>query len=1000
MAVYTPVHSQVDTMSHLCGIGCEAQPEAGLPIISPHFTMADLQQAEEPGSALSALETIDALLAPPDLSTMAALPTVCESLATEVLVDPDANRTLEQLPREEFVDDEDCSDSERGDEEQEEGDEVQTQWTEVALPVPVLSAPPLDIGVISAGLSASEIGRGTDEKLLLRRAALRQMRADYKLRLERSRELEAEVLSLDKEIARIPDTLGKRLADMRESLAHPELVRCKAALQSEDRLAHTRRLLSEQLQQEEVMKRRLQSLQESRSALEAQQSGSASSEDPALLERRRQAAALKDDAAAQDKKFNLLKADLRALLDFMMRVNIEASGGPSKQLASADFLSQEVIDRLRLSSHGHLVLQKLVRKYEAFMSTCATQASERVNDTISLDPALGPAEALSTPKGRPSVSSSIEEEAFLLRSRLSDEMERVAKVLSASDAGVPSRARRQRELLRVAAWGDGAALRKLLSKDASASASSADTGTRPGGDALCGWTSWHAAAAHGQRSMIEVLKEVASAQGQDSLSAAIERATASGWTPLGVACMQGHAEAVDALLQAKASVNARDTRGNPPLMCAAAAEAQSQTVALVKLLVEAGADLTIRNDSGLALDPELYSQLLPDTSGGHSSLPEAAEPTREEAVRRLDERSGLPKGGNGARSSQGQYHCVMTLSDDQPEEPRAHLLSLAAAALAQGYRDTAGVQDNAAALEALQLTAAEEEQGLWSSAVLNYSHAGLEAMLSTAEVRTAPLTQQGNQQVLVLTCDRLLLLQFSSWSLLQVMSLADVTGISRTSYSEHVIVLHSRATEDVLLDVVMCESFLEGIKIASAALARHWGGSEYEERDLPVTMVKDEVQPLCDEKGERAGTMAWLEANTLLLLPYEPQSLLLTDGTVFFGFLDLSSGSIDLVADNAWQVYFFVLKVCDEMDSRLHWCHHPNDAESLRSIAVRDVRLLHALTNSEDEPCMTIEAAAPGTNEDGGTGGCMPPVSLLLRAKSARNRDDWLASIRAQEGES
>eukprot|EP00971_Amphidinium_carterae_P309502 6150786-Amphidinium_carterae.1 len=51
----------------------------------------------------------------------------------------------------------------------------------------------------------------------------------------------------------------------------------------------------------------------------------------------------------------------------------------------------------------------------------------------------------------------------------------------------------------------------------------------------------------------------------------------------------------------------------------------------------------------------------------------------------------------------------------------------------------------------------------------------------------------------------------------------------------------------------------------------HWqwtlsGGSEYEERDLPVTMVKDEVQPLCDEKGERAGTMAWLEASDAAII--------------------------------------------------------------------------------------------------------------------------------------
>jgi hypothetical protein len=69
-----------------------------------------------------------------------------------------------------------------------------------------------------------------------------------------------------------------------------------------------------------------------------------------------------------------------------------------------------------------------------------------------------------------------------------------------------------------------------------------------------------------------------------------------GWTPLHYAATGGHLTIVDLLLEQHAFIDAESPNGTTPLMMAA----HYGTPAAVKLLLEAGADATMRNQLGLS----------------------------------------------------------------------------------------------------------------------------------------------------------------------------------------------------------------------------------------------------------------------------------------------------------------------------------------------------------------------------------------------------------------
>lgn len=68
-----------------------------------------------------------------------------------------------------------------------------------------------------------------------------------------------------------------------------------------------------------------------------------------------------------------------------------------------------------------------------------------------------------------------------------------------------------------------------------------------------------------------------------------------GWAPLHYAASGGHVPAIDALLEAHAFIDAQSPNGTTPLMLAA----RHKHTNAVRMLVEAGADPTLRNEAGI-----------------------------------------------------------------------------------------------------------------------------------------------------------------------------------------------------------------------------------------------------------------------------------------------------------------------------------------------------------------------------------------------------------------
>ena len=85
-----------------------------------------------------------------------------------------------------------------------------------------------------------------------------------------------------------------------------------------------------------------------------------------------------------------------------------------------------------------------------------------------------------------------------------------------------------------------------------------------------------------------------------------------GWTPLHYACAKGHLDVASFLLANGANVNAPSLGGTTPLMMAV----QSGNESLVKLLLDKGADLQLRNAEGIsAIDiADIYNK--PEISEG------------------------------------------------------------------------------------------------------------------------------------------------------------------------------------------------------------------------------------------------------------------------------------------------------------------------------------------------------------------------------------------------
>merc|ERR1712196_696289 len=141
-----------------------------------------------------------------------------------------------------------------------------------------------------------------------------------------------------------------------------------------------------------------------------------------------------------------------------------------------------------------------------------------------------------------------------------------------------------------------------------------------------------------------------------------------------------------------------------------------------------------------------------------------------------------------------------------------------------------------------------------------------------------------------------------------------------------------------------------------------------------------------DEWRRRIGTVAFLEQDSFLLLPFIQNAVLMSDGEVFFfGFLDLhysvpgSKRNGGAAAWNwKWQTYLFVLKSGPGQGRKLEWCRHPNDVKCVGCLQVDTIREALPLDMPDQEgACMIIDF-------EGEAG----PEALTLRARTPNNRED------------
>eukprot|EP00434_Breviolum_minutum_P021593 symbB.v1.2.019059.t1/scaffold1539.1/size115239/8 len=274
----------------------------------------------------------------------------------------------------------------------------------------------------------------------------------------------------------------------------------------------------------------------------------------------------------------------------MVRVNLDArSQKKPKELGSLPEL-----EALNLSEVGRGHMAEILKKYEVYLENSRATPDQMLRAAATAPGAQLAAQRIQRQKPLPlpsheAPSDSFGEERRLLRSRLMEEMQKVAQVLAQESKTNEG----HEEVLRAAAWGEVRSLRELLKMEHLQML-----------EELCGWTAWHSAAAHGQEKaggfraggwsfgaeVITLLKELSS----DTIDATAE----CGLTALGIACLRGHLGTARCLVQSGCSLTSRDGRGNSCLHWAAASHSSSAGKALAEMLLDASADPFACNGSG------------------------------------------------------------------------------------------------------------------------------------------------------------------------------------------------------------------------------------------------------------------------------------------------------------------------------------------------------------------------------------------------------------------
>ncbi|CAJ1407568.1 unnamed protein product [Effrenium voratum] len=754
-----------------------------------------------------------------------------------------------------------------------------------------------------------------EDRLLLQKVLLKQLRADYEARLERSNSMQK---ALD-ELGTDPREMQVKVVRAKDAAANLCKAGDQAAMRAEDFLGRGHRLYESRRKSHEVAVQLAKESEEDLAALRRSR-GHVSEEVAAevLKEQQRRIELMRQDAKAQDEKLLALGADLRSVLDFMVRVNIDSRGGPSRRLAAE--LAPE-LRQLGLTEVGKAQLAELLKKYEVYLERYSQDSTPGLLE--SAVQASAPAAALSAAQmqRRPppplpnheTRSASFSQERQLLRSRLVEEMHKVAAVL-ANDATMPrgeAQACQHEEMLRAAAWGELRTLQEILRQKPAYN------------ERLCGWTAWHSAAAHGQEKVMAFLAKEA--------PEAVDAAAKCGLPALGIACLRGHVESARCLVRARCCLERLDIRGNGPLHWAAASYSDQVAQDLAELLLQAGADPFACNGSGQLpdiaglQDLALVTQTSPKPAlpQGHSSGG-AALAVRQQPKRKA---SRPPSLADTPGTADGEVIPNFSYIRVEKANVGSGLLSTLSM-LKPPVRDRAGIMRTAEARRLVHLSPEEEDFGLWSDWVTNFTHAGLEHAVSTDEPPSCdPTNAQRNTQALVLTSERLIFLRCTSraavtsgWSVAQGVPLAVIRQLILPRRSDTLLLLRLRDASDELLNFPSRDAFLE--ELWQAMVRAGWPGRHVGENDnldeAPkdfVVVDPDPVIPLLDLSDEREaakGTLAFLQADLIALLPRCKESLLLTAETARFGFLELQRRTQPKQAGAGvcwqWQKFFFLLK--------------------------------------------------------------------------------------------
>jgi len=759
---------------------------------------------------------------------------------------------------------------------------------------------------------------------------LRRVRYEYETRMRRSAELRAAVDARGQVVTDSCLVQETSLAELRARLKGDVPTN-----QVEERLLNRRNELHTRTQDVKALEVTVSELDAECERAQILSPTSAVLEE-VLQVRRAQLAKLRENTANQEIKIRHLHADLKKCLDFMVCTNIEATGGPTKDLGPEDFLPGRVRDELNLSEQGQRIVDYIMQKFEM----CMEERDHLVVPAVRRAPSQAPLDTAESGRLPPTehVTDSFADEVALLRERLTDEMQSVANVLQENDQELEPTTRERRELLRVAAWGDRAALKDVLMTDQS----------EGGDDDLLGWTAWHAAVAHGQ---LGVLADLVESDGR------AHHCTISGLPPLAIACLLGQTEAVQMLLSKGALIECRDKRGNTPVHWAAAVEEDQTRPILMRMLCEANADVRARNFNHQCIDLSKFDE-------GTSALFSALSSSRS---------SGRPS---------SIPPCVV-LQAIGAKPKRTGILSYTLSMISPPVRDAVNFMKNAAAKSSAQLSSHETDMGVFSDTILNYTHGELKRTVDPSAFGAEPSLHEKSEQVLVLTCERILFFQPSIWRLLSVIELSEVKDVVMSTYSDTVFVLRTKWFADVLIDMESRGRFLEELRLAIVQVAKRWGTVD---PNMPISITPEPICGLENEHRQRLGTLVFVESNMLVIVPYAPDSLLLSGDTFFFGFLALTRFQSASSA-REWQSYFFVLKTGLAGQRRFMWCHHPNDASCVTSLPVEGIQRVEAEDGPDGSPCIKLSHSANSA-----------PNPMTLRAKTAKNRDDWIAALRTLNG--